>query len=199
MTPTISPHDRRVLLGGLTAVGLLLGGSRLGARALAWSVGTRTAAASLVAELAREEESIRARSLTQDSLVARRVRLATMDSAVLDGESPPLAAASLAELMSDAAEDSRLQIGSLQVHADSTARETFARVQVQASVTGDLAQVVGFLSRIESGPELLAIRELTLSASPDQSSSIAKREVIRADLLVEGLARNPKRQSDARQ
>ena len=199
MTPTISPHDRRVLLGGLTAVGLLLGGSRLGARALAWSAGTRTAAASLVAELAREEESIRARSLTQDSLVARRVRLATMDSAVLDGESPPLAAASLAELMSDAAEDSRLQIGSLQVHADSTARETFARVQVQASIIGDLAQVVGFLSRIESGPELLAIRELTLSASPDQSSSIAKREVIRADLLVEGLARNPKRQSDARQ
>jgi hypothetical protein len=166
---------------------------------LAWSDGARTTAASVVAELANEEASIRARSLTQDSLIARRVRLAALDSAILDGESPPLAGASLAELLSDAAEDTEVQIGSLQVRTDSAARGTFAPVQVQASVTGDLDGVVSFLSRIEDGPELLVLRELNLSASADQTSSPAKREVIRADLLVEGLARNPRPHASTRQ
>jgi hypothetical protein len=195
MTHALSAHDRRVLLAGATAVALIVGGSRLGARAVAWSTGARTAAASLVAELEKEKESIRARSPTQDSLVARRVRLAASDSAILDGESPPLAGASLAELLSDAAAATRVQIGSLQVRTDSTTRGTFMPVQVQASITGELAAVVRFLSRIESGPELLALRELDLSASVDETSSLAKREVIRAELLVEGLARNPRRRS----
>lgn len=199
MNLAISPHDRRILLAGATALGLIVGGSRLGARALAWSVGVRAAAASLASELANEQASIRARSLTQDSLVARRVRLAGVDSAILNGELPPLAGASLAELLSDAAEATSVQFGSLQVRTDSAARGTFVPVQVQASISGELAGVVRFLSRIESGPELLALRELNLSASVDQTSLPTKREVIRADLLVEGLARNPRPHSSIRQ
>jgi hypothetical protein len=199
MMPPISPHDRRVLLAGAISLALIVGGSSVGARGVAWSIGARKTADALILELANEQESIRALSLTQDSLVARRVRLAGLDSAVLDGALPALAGASLAEVLSDAAESMGVQIGSLQVRTDSAARGTFVLVQVQASITGELAGVVRFLSRIESGNPLLALRDLSLSASLDQTSSPTKGQVIRADLLVEGLARNPRRLSSAGQ
>lgn len=194
----ISPQDRRTLLAGATAVVLIIGGSRLASRALAWSAGARASAASLVSELANEVASIRTLPLTHDSLVARDVRLMSLDSALIDGGSPPLAGASLAELISDLADSAKVQIGNLQVRTDSAARGTFIPVQVQASVNGELAGVMTFLSRLETGPELMAVRELSLTASLDQTASPAKRESIRADFLVEALARSQRPPSSAK-
>src|SRR5438477_7403817 len=98
MTIAISPHDKRVLIIGSAALVTILGGSRLASRAVEWSARSRASAALLVAAVATQEASIRALSLTRDSLVARRVRLANMDSTILGGDTPALAGAALAEL-----------------------------------------------------------------------------------------------------
>lgn len=190
MNLTISPHDRRVLIAGSGAILIIVGGSRLASHGLNGSSTARESAELLVADVAREEASIRALPVTRDSLVARRARLAAIDSAILDADTPALSGAELAELVTDAAESTRAQVGNVQVRTDSSARGTFAPVQVQASVIGDLTAVIGFLSRLESGRKLLALREVGISTTADQSTTQARRDVIRADVVVEGLARN---------
>jgi hypothetical protein len=159
----------------------------------------RASAALLVADVAREEASIRALPATRDSLVARRTRLAAIDSAILDADTPALSGAELAEVVSDAAESTKAQVGSVQVRTDSSARGNFAVAQVQASVTGDLAAVIGFLSNLESGQKLLALREVGISTTADQSTTQPRRDVIRADVVIEGLARNPSSRRSTKQ
>jgi len=116
-----------------------------------------------------------------------------MDSTILGGDTPALAGATLAELVSDVAEATKAQAGNVQVRTDSLARGTFVAVQVQASITGDLFAVTRFLAKLESGPKLVALREVGITAQADPSGvqGAARRETIRADVVVEGLARNP--------
>jgi hypothetical protein len=191
MTPAISSHDKRVLIIGGVLVTTIVGGSHVVARLTEWSSSARASAASLVADFTRQDASIRALSLTRDSLVARRVRLANIDSTTLNGDTPALAGASLAELMSDLADATKAQIGNVQVRTDSSTRSIFVPVQVQVSVTGDLLAIMRFLSKLESGPKLIAVREVGLSVQGDQSALQGKPEALRADVIVEGLARNP--------
>lgn len=193
MTPAISGHDKRVLIVGVALVVVVAGGSRIVARTTDWITTARSSATSLVAELTRQEASIRMLPRTRDSLVARRVRLADLDSTILSGDTPVLAGASLAELMSDLADATKAQVGNVQVRTDSSTRGIFVPVQVQASVTGDLSAVMRFLSKLEAGPKLLAVRELRISVQGDPSAAQGGREQLRADVVVEGLGwgRNP--------
>ena len=190
MNSAISSHDKRVLTIGAAALLTIIGGSRIAGRAMEWSARTRASAASLVADVARQEASIRTLPRTRDSLIAQRVRLASMDSAILGGDTPALAGASLTELVSDVAEATKAQVGNVQVRTDSSAHGTFVAVQVQASVTGDLAGVGRFLTKLESGPKLVAVRELVITAQADQSTAQGRREVLRADFVIEGIGRN---------
>lgn len=186
----ISAHDKRVLAAGAAILAAILGGSKVAAQMMEWSRTVRTSAASLVIELARQDVSIRTLARTRDSLVARRVRLANADSSVLDGDTPVLAAASLVESVSDLADATTVQVGNVQLRTDSLARGAFVAVQIQASVTGDAPAVMRFLAKLESGPKLIALREVGINVQGDQSAQ-GKREVLRADVVIEGLARNP--------
>ena len=196
MTSGISAHDKRVLIVGAVLMTMILGGSRIAIRITQWSRGVRTTSASLVADLARQEASIRMLPRTRDSLIARRVRLATMDSTILSGDTPVFAGASLAELVSDAADASTAQLGNVQVRTDSTAHGAFVALRVQASVTGDVSAVIRFLSKLDSGPKHLALRDVGISVQDvgDHSAVPQRREGLRADFVVEGLARNPRPQ-----
>jgi hypothetical protein len=201
MTIAISAHDKRVLIVGSAALVFMIGGTRFASRAVEWSARSRASAASLVAAVATQEASIRALPRTRDSLVGRRVRLAELDSTILGGDTPALAGAALAELVSDVAEATKAQAGNVQVRTDSSARGTFVAVQVQASITGDLFAVTRFLAMLESGPKLVALREvgITAQADPSGAQGPARRETIRADVVVEGLARNPSSHSGEKQ
>jgi hypothetical protein len=196
VTIAVSSHDKRLLIAGSASIVIIVGGSRLVRRAMEWSASERTSAASLAAEVSKEEASIRGLLVTRDSLVARRVRLASMDSTLVEADTPALAGAALAELVSDAADATRAQVGNVQVRADSSTRRAFVGVQVRASITGDFAAIVRFLSKLESGPKLVALRELDITAQGNQSTTQGGRDVIRADVLVEGLARNHSSRQD---
>jgi len=187
----LSQHHRRILMAGSSAM-VLLGASRFGPSTIDWYLSTRTSADSLIAAVAREEASIRALPMTRDSLVARKVRLASLDSAILEGKTPALAGATLSEVISDYAEESKAQVGNVQLRIDSAAATAaFVKVGAHASVKGDLAAIVRFLARVESGPTLLAVRELEMISEGDPSASHNSTESLRADVMIEGLARNP--------
>lgn len=189
MKTGVAPHDRRVLIAGVALITVIVGAKAI-ARTTEWRVREWASATSLLAEVTRQEARARILAAERDSLVARRVRLATMDSTILDGDTPALAAAALAELMSDVAEQTTAQLGNVVVRADSSAHGAFVVVRVQATVTGNAPALVNFLAKLEASPKLVAIRELGIRLQGDQSA-VQGGQALRADVVVEGLARNP--------
>jgi hypothetical protein len=185
---TLTSRDQRTMVGGLVVVLLLVSGSR-GVPAVArWRDDAVVSSESLVRQADDAERSVQASTTTRDSLVARRVRLARLDSAVLEGESPALAAAALAEYVADVADDAKTQLGSVQTLADTAVRGPLTKVAIRASATGDLPSIARFLAGLESGPLLLAIRELGMTQQ--EIASVPNRpEALRAELTVEGIAR----------
>jgi len=142
----------------------------------------------LTTQVANEAASIRGASVARDSLVARRIRLAALDTALFEAATPGLAAAMLAEQLADAAQSSKAQMSNLQLRSDSSRAKIFVPVAVQASVTGDWSAIGRFLTQLETGRKLVALRELTLSSLPS-SSAPGQRPSVRADILVDGLAK----------
>jgi hypothetical protein len=133
--------------------------------------------------------SVRNAESTHDSLLAREVRYLALVPGLLDGDSPAAAAAALSSLVSSAAETGGARVGSLQLRNDSTSRGAFTRVAVRASVVGDIRSLTSMFAALETGPEVLAIRELSVT-QPDVGAGDDKPEMLRAELLVEGLMLN---------
>jgi len=187
--PTLSRRDRRVLLLGVAIVMTLLLGARGIPAWLGWQREARAGAAELHAEAARALASVRGAASTHDSLIAREVRYLALVPGLLEGDSPASAAAALSSLLSGAAETEGVRVGSLQLRRDSTSRGAFTRVAVQASLIGDIRSLTSMLTALEQGPELLAIRELSVT-QPDVSAGDDRPEMLRVELLVEGLVLN---------
>ena len=118
------------------------------------------------------------------------------DSSVLEGGTPLLAAARLGELVFMAAQASHVQIENTELHADSSTKAVFVPVQVRASLAGELGAVTRFLAEIEQERALLIVREAALEVTTAQPS--ASGSTIRANVLVEGLARNATPRKDLR-
>jgi hypothetical protein len=188
----LSTQDRRMLAIGVVAMAVLVGGGRGVPVLLRWTRDRRASAASVVEATARAEASVRQSRETQALLGVARTRLAAYDSATLTGSSPATAGAALAEIVSDAASDAEITLGSVQLRGDSISRTALTRVAARASVSGDLNGIALFLETLEGVPELLAIRELSITQS-GQAGVPGQPETLRAELLVEGVWRNPER------
>ncbi|MDB4949561.1 MAG: hypothetical protein JWM27_2210, partial [Gemmatimonadetes bacterium] len=131
--------------------------------------------------------TVRGSGARADSLDARRGRLVDLAPAILDGRTPAAAAATLAAIVSGAAAQAGMQLNAVQVRSDSAGPGVFTRVAVQADATGDVRQVAHMLQLLERGPELLAVRGLSVTgAQPD--SPDAQPEALHLELTVEGLA-----------
>jgi hypothetical protein len=178
-----------MVVGAPLVLAMLIGGRGLPALA-DWLTRQRTMAATAVMDAERAHVSVRALPVTRDSLIARRVRLAALDSSILEGDSPALAGAALAERVSDVAASATTQLGAIQLQSDSIGSGPFIAVRVQGSASGDLASVVRLLKGLESDRPFLIIRELSLTQQG--TGSEPGREVLRVEFLVEGLARNRK-------
>ena len=146
------PRERRALLLGAAAIAMILGAARGLPAAMRWRQERLESSKALIDDEQNSQMLVRALPSLRDWLVARRVRLAALDSAVLDARSPSDAGAALAELVSDAADVSESQLGSVQMErVDSivTAKEPLTRVLMRASVTGDLESIAILLSALE--------------------------------------------------
>ncbi|HEX2778573.1 MAG TPA: type II secretion system protein GspM [Gemmatimonadaceae bacterium] len=185
--PGTAPRDRRTLVIGALVIGALVLGTR-GAPALVRVHSDMVRSArELEAEARRAQEAVAAAPVVAESLRARNVRYRALAPALLDGDTPAGAAATLAGLLSEAASAAQVRVGTVQLRVDTAARGAFARVGVRADVIGDVEGITGMLAALERGPEVLVIRELAIT-QPDPGAGDDQPEALRMELMVEGLA-----------
>ena len=182
---TTSRDARALILGAIAVVGALIA-FRGGPQLVSWTRHERELSARTLSAFADARRLALARHTLRDSLKIARARLASIDSAFISGRSISHAAANLARDLSENAEATDARVEGLQADSVSDAGAVIRRVRVRGSVTGDLAAIMQFLLLVETGPRILAIRDLTLSRR--SAASGAQREVIQASFLIEGMA-----------
>jgi len=183
-----SSRDRRALLLGVVVIG---GGSGLsvgGPRFKAWESEQAARATAATNDATLATASAKSLPVYRDSLRVRRARLASLDSTLIEGNSPAEAGAALSSLVADLAESAEVRIASLQLRGDTTVSGGFSRVAVRVVGTSDITGLATLLHDIEAGSMLLAVREMIVS-QPEPGAPASRPEMLRVDLVVETLAR----------
>jgi hypothetical protein len=126
---------------------------------------------------------------------ARAARFLALAPALIDGATTATAGATLASLLSGAAATADAKLGSVQVRADDSARDssgtrTFQRVAVRASLAADVRGLAKLLVALERGPTLLTIEELAVT-QPEPGADGSRPEVLQIELVIAGLALTP--------
>lgn len=182
-----SNRERRVLvIGGALIVGMLALSRGL-PRWLAWQRDARGLAAGMVAEVARSEATARSLEEKLDSLEARKSRFLELAPLLLDAESPSKAAGALTALVSGAAQAAGVRVATIRVNIDTVDNALLRRIRVSAEFEGDVRGVATMIAALERGPELLAIRELTITQR-DPAGPPDRPETLGVLLQVHGLA-----------
>lgn len=183
----ISERDRKTLIGGLLAMAAMLGGSRGVPAWREWDEQSRASAEESSAELASLQIQLGQIPALRDSARARTSRAAIGRERLIEAMTVPVAGASLATRVTDMADDLGIKVNAVQIRPDSVFRAGYARVAVTLSATGDVTHLTDLLESIEASDALLALREVTI-ASADVLAPDVKPELLRFQLLIEGLA-----------
>lgn len=182
-------RDRRaIVIGGVV---LLIAAITLrGIPALVrWTMSERARAERLSAAVSSARLSSDSLVSLSDSARARARRAALLDSLFLQGGSATLSAASLAGELSNDAAQAGLHLAAVQAEPEADSAASVRRIRAHASLSGQLAAVMRFLIRVENGPPLLSVDELSLSQPGAMSNG--QPETIRADVVIEGMAKEP--------
>ncbi|HEV7702777.1 MAG TPA: type II secretion system protein GspM [Gemmatimonadaceae bacterium] len=191
MKMQMSSRDRRALTFGVGAIAVLFAIGKGVPRLLAWERAARSDASDQLDEFDRATAEISRAAIVRDSAKARGARIIALAPALIEGDSPATASATLAGLISGAAARSNVKIGALQLHADTNSRGTFVRVGVRGDATGDIAGITAMLAALEGGRTMLAVRELSIT-QPETSAPADRMEALRVELSVEGLMLSPR-------
>ena len=190
MKMQMSARDRRALTIGVATIAVLFAIGKGFPRLLSWERDARSDASDQQEDLDRATAEIARARIVQDSAKARGARIIALAPALIEGDSPATASATLAGIISGAAARSNVKIGALQLRADTSSRGTFVRVGVRGDATGDIAGVTAMIAALEGGPTLLAVRELSIT-QPEALASADHAEALRVELSVEGLMLRP--------
>jgi len=191
----MSARDRRALTFGVGTIVILFAMAKGVPRLLSWERDARSDASDQQDEYDRATAEIARAMVVRDSAKARGARIIALAPALIEGDSPATASATLAGIISGAAARSNVKVGALQLHADTSSRGTFVRVGVRGDATGDIAGVTAMLAALEGGPTLLAVRELSIT-QPEITAPADHMEALRVELTVEGLMLRPHKERD---
>jgi hypothetical protein len=185
----MSARDRRMLLVGGSVIASLIVLSKGVPAWHDWVANSRAGAVEQARAAADADVLVSHATATRDTVVARNARYVALAPALLSGNSPAEASATLASLLSSAASVAGVKLGAVQLRApaDTGARRTFVRIGVHADVTGDIRGVTTLLANLEHGAVRLRVRDLTVT-QPDAAAPGDRVEALRAELTVEGLA-----------
>jgi hypothetical protein len=198
MNPSMaSSHSRRVVGAGVVGIALLLTVGRGLPAIWRWQSESDDAAATQVQEMARARTTIARARLTRDSLATRQKRFIALAPLLLRGETPAMGGANLASLVATTATAASVRLGPVQVRSDTMGRGVFSRVGVRTEVTGDVRGISTFLSALEHGPTLLAVRELTISQL-EPGAPPERAEALHVQLALEALMLAPRRPEAAK-
>lgn len=182
----ISRRDQRTLGVGVVTIALLMVVARGIPAVRAWEADRLREAIETATQLTSIRVGRRQLSAHRDSLVARRARLASVDSTLLSGASTSAVAAALASSLEDLSDHNAIKVTSLQIRADSVARGGMTRVDVRLSGIADVVGLAGLLQEIEAGAMPLVVRELDVS-QPEPTAADNKPEALHIDVLVSGV------------
>ena len=182
-------RERRVLIGGAAVIVTLVAFARGWPAWIAWSREARDAAIEQMRAATDADALIASDRIIADSLRARGARFVALAPELLPGHGLPAATAALSTVVSSAATASGLTLGTIQLlpPADTGRQRVFARVRVHADVTGDITELMTFVSALEGGPTRLTVSELTIT-QPEPAAAPNRAEALHADFTVEGLA-----------
>jgi hypothetical protein len=185
----LSARDRRTLVvGGALVASLIV----LAKGVPAWRtwVAEARADADEQARAAADADALVAHArATHDTLAARNARYIALAPALVAGNTPGEASATLVSVVSVAASAAGVKVGAIQLRpaADTGGQRAFVRVSVHVDVVGDIRGIAAMLAGLEHGPLRLRVRELTVT-QPDAAAPADRVEALRTDLTVEGLA-----------
>lgn len=182
-----SARDRKTLAAGALAVVTIVGVARAVPHARRLVEEAREGASAAHREAMAALGSVAGARSVSDSLQARNARFLALAPQLVAGDTPALATAELAGMISAAAAGSNVRIGALQLRSDSAGHGTFRRVTVRASLTGDIRGLAALLAALERGPTLLSVRELAIT-QPEPAAGDDRPESLRAEVVVDGLA-----------
>jgi hypothetical protein len=177
-------EQRVVLIGGLIVLGLLTS-SRALPPLLRWRRDMIDSAEERRAEAQRAEAVTRAHALTLDTLAARKAELVALAPLFLGTTTRANAEGVLATLVSGSAEFAGMRLGSILLRTDTTGH-LVKLVQARASLVGDIRGVMSLLRSLERGPELIAVRELSLN-QPEPAAPDEKPESLQLEIAVQGV------------
>jgi hypothetical protein len=185
----LSARDRRTLVVGGSVIASLVVLSKGVPAWRDWVANSRAGAVEQ-GRAARDADALVAHAKAmRDTLGARNARYVALAPALIAGNTPAEASATLASLVSSAASVAGVKLGAVQLRApaDTGAGRTFVRIGVHADVTGDIRGVTTLLANLEHGAVRLRVRDLTVT-QPDAAAPGDRVEALRAELTVEGLA-----------
>ncbi|MEO7082995.1 MAG: GspMb/PilO family protein [Gemmatimonadaceae bacterium] len=184
----ISARDKRTLtVGAVTVVSLFVLAKGL-PTSLAWQNERIADAIAVERKVERSRVSVRVMPSLRDSVRARRLRIATLDSTIVSGGSAAAAAAAVSSFLQDIADSARIKISAMQLRPDSAKAGSLTTIAVRVTGTTDIAGLAAFLRAVESNDTPMLVRELSAS-QPDPTAGDARGESLRVDLLVQALAR----------
>jgi hypothetical protein len=185
----LSSRDRRTLMIGGAVIATLIVLTRGVPLWRAWVSEARAGAEEQARAATDADALVAGARAMRDTLTARNARYVALAPALIAGNTPAEASATLASLLSSAASVAGVKLGAVQLRPviDTGAQRTFVRIGVHADVVGDIRGITTLLASLEHGPARLRVRDVTIT-QPDAASPDDRVEALRADLTVEGLA-----------
>lgn len=139
----------------------------------------------------------------QEKIQVLRRRLKELESSLLEGDTSPVIASALQETVRGIASKEGVQIVATRV-LNPEPVGNFLKVPIQVEVDGAMEQVASLIKGIDSSPQLLVVREITLrSLRPRARRNRRRRRAatqptgkIRASMVIAGYSRLSKASSD---
>lgn len=183
----LAERDRRALvLGGVILVLAFAVARGIPTWASTWSTSGERAAMERRA-LVDARAIVAAEKAMRDSLLARRARLHLVWPSVIDAPDPSAAASRLSALVSTAATNAGIAVGSVAMRSDTSTIRGLNRPRVVVDARGDVSGLMQFLLLLEMGPPLMHVTALTVAQA--EPGGAGRAEELRLTLGVEAVAR----------
>jgi type II secretory pathway component PulM len=126
-----------------------------------------------------------------------RGELKSLEPVLLAGDTPPVSASNLQEILQTSAAKDGVQVITTRVLSPESLGP-FTRIPIQVEVSGQLEQVVNLIRGLEAAEKLLVINELNVRSlftpavpRPQAAGTPAAAQNLRASLILSGFVRAP--------
>jgi len=182
----LSARDRRALVIGIVSIGGLVVVGRVVPAWRTWEITAVASASEAARSAAREQVLANNARAIHDSLAARKTRLSALSPSWLNGDSPAAAGAGLAALVTRAATDAAMTLGTVDIRTDSVGQNAFVPVHVRLSLSGDIQGLVTTLAALDRGPVAMRVASLAVQGA-DPAAPAEHAEVLHTDVTIVAL------------